>query len=239
METREKVRKRVSVVMAVYNGETYLKEQIESIIDQLDENDELIISVDPSGDTSKEIAAVYAKNDGRILVCDGPGKGVIANFENVLRLVNGGYIFLSDQDDIWYKEKLEKCITRLKDDNALMVIHDCTLIDSEGNIIGPSFFGGRFTSSVIQNIIKNRFIGCCMAFRIELLDTALPFPKNLPMHDQWLGMVASKAGSVVYIDEPLLYYRRHSETMTGRKKSSIFMMIKWRVNILTDYLKLN
>lgn len=229
--------KRISVVMAVYNGEKYLKEQLDSIINQLDTNDELIISIDPSTDHSKAIAISYANIDDRIVIIDGFSRGVISNFENVLHHAKGKYIFLSDQDDIWNSKKINTCMSYLQKENTLSVIHDCTLIDSLGSVIAPSYFNGKFPCYIFPNIVKNRFVGCCMAFKRELLAYAMPFPKNIPMHDQWLGIIALKFGCVEFIDEQLIYYRRHNETVTGQKKSDPYLMIKWRYNILFNYIK--
>ncbi|MHB1314629.1 MAG: glycosyltransferase family 2 protein [Christensenellales bacterium] len=229
--------KSVSVVMAVYNGEKYLKEQVDSIIGQLSGNDELILSVDPSGDQSQKIALTYSLKDSRIHIFEGPGKGVVKNFENGLQHADGDYIFLSDQDDIWHKDKLRKCVACLEKSGVITVIHNCALIDSLGEVTCPSFRKKSFHTGSIHNIIKNSYIGCCMAFHKKLLDQALPFPKNIPMHDQWLGIISSKLGQVAYIDEPLLYYRRHSDTVTGRRRSGILDMIKWRWNIALSYIK--
>ena len=94
----------VSVVMAAYNGEKYIKEQIDSIIEQLNEEDEFIVSLDPSNDDSERIILEYPK----IKLVHGPGKGVIKNFENGLKYAQNEFVFLTDQDDIWleYKVKL-------------------------------------------------------------------------------------------------------------------------------------
>lgn len=97
----------ISVCIATYNGEKYLKEQLDSIIPQLTAQDELIISDDGSKDTTMEIIKRYAANDSRIKVYKGPGKGVIANFEFAINQTQGEFIFLADQDDVWLPEKVQ------------------------------------------------------------------------------------------------------------------------------------
>lgn len=230
--------KRVSVAMAVCNGELYIKEQINSVINQLGDKDELIISIDPSKDASESIISELASQDNRIRVYKGPGQGVIKNFESILKRVEGEYIFLADQDDVWIKDKMQTCLDELERTNIDMVVHDAIIVDEGLQPIRGSFFNSGFYSGALKNILKNRYIGCCMVFNKKLLSAALPFPNKLPMHDQWLGVVAAKTGSVLYIDKPLILYRRHQKTLTGNKESNIFTMIKWRMNILGAYIML-
>lgn len=225
--------------MAVYNGERYLGEQIDSILVQMEQDDELLVSVDPCSDRSREITCSYAQKDARIHVLDGPGKGVVRNFENGLNKASGDIIFLSDQDDVWLSNKRERCLSSLEKNNTIAVVHNCTLVDGEKNLIQERFFEKGFQPGVVSNIVRNRYIGCCMAFRRELLKSALLFPKNVPMHDQWLGLLAAKTGTVAFIDEPLMLYRRHSRTVTGRHKAGIMQKMTWRLHIICDFLKWN
>jgi glycosyltransferase involved in cell wall biosynthesis len=223
--------------MAAYNGEKYLPEQMRSIISQLDQNDELVISVDPSVDQTEEIARSFAKNDNRIQVYKGPGMGVIKNFENALKHVSGEYIFLSDQDDVWNEEKISTCLTALKSKRISAVIHDAFLTNENLEVKQGTVYRGKFCSGAFCNIIKNRYIGCCMVIKQKVLTAALPFPINLPMHDQWLGLIADRMGEVVFVDTPLVYYRRHAQTVTGRTRANTLVRLKWRISITIDYLK--
>ncbi len=229
---------RVSVAMAVYNGEKFLQQQIDSIAGQLGVSDELVISVDPSDDDSKRIALKYSK-DSRIRIFDGPGRGAIKNFENALRHAEGEYIFLSDQDDVWDKNKINEILPALERENVCAAVHDAFVTDKDLNVISDTFFEIGFYPGIIKNIIKNRYIGCCMAFKRKVLERALPFPGNLPMHDQWIGITARKLGEVVFIPKPLLYYRRHQDTVTGRDKAGIIKKLKWRISIILDVLFIN
>jgi glycosyltransferase involved in cell wall biosynthesis len=229
---------RASVAMAVYNGEKFLQQQIDSIIEQLGASDELVISVDPSDDNSKEVALEYAK-DSRVRVFDGPGRGAIKNFENALRHVKGEYIFLSDQDDVWDKNKISEMLSALAGQNVYAAVHDAYVTDEDLKIISETFFEISFYPGIIKNIIKNRYIGCCMAFKREVLQHALPFPGNLPMHDQWIGIIARKLGEVVFVPKPLIYYRRHQGTVTGQEKAGIIKKLKWRTSIIWAILSVN
>lgn len=237
MEKQMKVR--VSVAMAVYNGEEYLREQVQSIMHQIGKNDELVISVDPSTDRSKVLALEFAQVDSRVSVIDGPGCGVIKNFESALKAVSGEYIFLADQDDVWKDDKLSICLERLCQENVIAVVHNAVVADEALNVVKDSFFEGSFESGAWKNIIRNQYIGCCMAFKAKLLKYALPFPNHIPMHDQWLGILANKLGGVMYCDKPLLYYRRHKKNVTGKKRSNIIKKIKWRIGIIASILSFN
>ena len=224
--------------MAVYNGERFLNAQINSILGQLSDCDEVIVSVDPSSDRSDEIIRQLAAHDKRVYVLVGEGKGVIKNFENALNHVTGDYIFLSDQDDVWLPDKIAVCMNVFHSKNALLLIHNASLTDAELTITKEHCYGSTFRKGIVRNLIKNKYTGCCMAFRTELLETVLPFPEAIPMHDQWLALVAEKSGKVEYIKQPLILYRRHGDTLTGIRESSFLQKLKWRLNIVSALLKI-
>jgi len=220
---------KVSVCMATYNGEKYLKKQIDSIILNLGIDDELIVSDDGSTDHTKEIVNSYVKNDKRIHLINGPQCGVIRNFENAIKESKGDIIFLSDQDDIWDKNKvkfIKKCFIKKR---VAVVIHDADVIDCNGNIILSSYFQWRKSQAgVLKNIVKNSYIGCCMAFRKELLKYILPFPSNIEMHDQWIGILGDLYGGTYFLNRILFHYRRHDNNVSSLKHYTIGKMIKNR-----------
>ncbi len=224
--------KKISVALAAYNGEKFIREQLESVLSQLSNDDEVIISDDfPEGETRK-IVEEMAENDGRIKYFKGPGKGVIANFENAISLCTGDYIFLCDQDDVWLPDKVESVRAEL-DKGVTLVLHDCMVTDENLKITQTSFFNFHGTKiGYVNNIIKNCFMGCCMAFNADLKKVILPFPDNLPMHDQWIGLAAVKTGKVKKLDKPLLLYRRHGGNVTGGK-SKLIPKLKRRKNIIS------
>jgi len=115
-------------------------------------------------------------------------------------------------------------------------VHNASVTDETLKTVSGRFFENGFSPGIIRNIIRNRYIGCCMAIRRELLDTALPFPEGIPMHDQWLGLLAKKHGRVAYIDQPLMLYRRHAGTVTGQKKAGTLTRLRWRLCIAKDIL---
>lgn len=232
------MKKKISVAMAVYNGERFLNTQINSILGQLSDCDEIIVSVDPSSDRSDEIVRQFAARDKRVHFLVGEGKGVIKNFEHALNHVTGDYIFLCDQDDVWLPNKIAVCMGIFDSKNALLLMHDASLTDTELTVTKEHCYGPTFRKGIVRNLIKNKYIGCCMAFRKELLKTVLPFPEEIPMHDQWIALVAEKIGKVEYINEPLILYRRHRDTLTGVRESSFLQKLKWRWQIASGLLKM-
>lgn len=221
----------VSVCLSVYNGERFLTEQIFSILSQLGPNDELIISDD--GSTDKTIEIVNSISDNRITFIYNEGKhGVNGNFENALYHAKGDYIFLSDQDDVWLPNKVKDCITALSQSD--LVVHDCSVVDGNLRIIYPSYFK-QFNSrkGYIKNIIRNTYIGACMAFRKDVLEYILPFPSNFPVyHDGWIGSMVELMGKVKFLDVPCILYRRHDSNMSfsaAKSKIPFYRRIKNRV----------
>ena len=197
----------ISVCLASFNGEKYIKEQIESILSELPNNAELIISDDGSADNTLEI--IRGIKDNRIKLIQGPGKGVVKNFEYALSKANGDIIFLSDQDDIWMPGKVEK-VLNVFDEKTTCVLHDAEVVDKDENILMPSFFKWRNVKhGLINNILKNSYTGCCMAIKRELLNDVFPFPEGIEMHDWWIGLNAEKNKSSVFIEDKLIKYRRH------------------------------
>lgn len=227
----------VSVAMTSYNGEHYIAQQVESILIQLRPQDELIISDDGSTDKTMEILHGYAQKDSRIHLIQGPKQGVMKNFEHALRSCHGEILCLCDQDDVWHTDKIRTLLDTFARTDALLVMHDAQIIDGSGQPIAPSFFATRNTKvGFIKNIWKNSYIGCCMAFRKELLKTVLPFPQKIPMHDQFIGLMAQKKGNVELIARPLIDYRRHGKNVSGDHHGSFGTMLSQRISMVCAVL---
>ncbi len=230
----------ISVCMATYNGEKYIKEQLDSILSQLSDNDEVIISDDHSTDDTIKIIESY--NDQRIKVfMNNKEKGYTRNFENALEKVSGDIIFLSDQDDIWIDDKVKKSLTLLEDND--LVVSDAQVVDNDLKTLAKSNFELRNVKhGFFNNFIRCRYLGACYAFSKKVLEKSLPFPKNsqyIP-HDYWIYMIAISNFKVGVIHEPLIQYRRHNlNTSSGGDKSnnSFFKKFKIRIYLLQQLLK--
>lgn len=223
----------VSVCMATYNGEKYIKAQIESILKQLGKNDELIISDDGSKDGTLSI--IKAFNDVRIkLLFNKSTHGFVGNFENALRNARGEIIFLSDQDDIWKPYKVKKILPLF--DNYDLIIHDAELVDGNGNSLCKTYYSFMHNNTgFLANLWKTRWLGCCMAFRRNVLNACLPFPQKIVGHDYWIGMMGMVKFRYCFIDDVLICYRRHNNNVsTSSEKSSnsmFYMLVTKRLNI--------
>ena len=224
--------KRISVAMISYQGAKYIEEQLDSILVTLGPEDEVIVSDDGSTDGTREILARYQQQDARVRMIDGPKAGVKANVENALRACEGAYIFLADQDDIWMPEKVEKVMAAFEQDGVGLVVHDAIVTDGTCQaVILESFYSLKGSGAgVLKNIWRNTYIGCCMAFKRELLEEVLPIPNYIEMHDQWIGVINDqlKRGTK-FIPDKLIKYRRHGNNASGMSHYGIMRMIRNRV----------
>lgn len=210
----------ISVCMATYNGEKYLREQVDSILAQLGENDELMVSDDGSTDSTIDILKSY--NDSRIKILKNKGNhGVNGNFENALSHANGDYIFLSDQDDVWLPDKVIICIGALQSCDC--VVHDCIVVDAFLKEIEPSFFSyHKSKAGFWNNLYRNSYVGCCMAFKKNVLRRVLPYPNNIPVfQDGWIASISEWIGIVKFIPDKCLLFRRHDANTSITCKKSL------------------
>ena len=234
----------ISVCLTTYNGETYLRQQLESIVEQLSPGDEVIISDDGSTDETQaiveEIKAQHEWLSIRWILNQGQ-HGYTPNFENALRNAEGEYIFLSDQDDIWLPGKVQRCVRLLQE--ADFVVHDARIIDGKGDLLAPSFYAVRHPRrTLVGNVLKIGFLGCCMAFRRELVRCALPFPSNYTLcsHDNWLTLLGMARFRYKVCDECLVAYRRHGGNISSGEINthrSTWFRLKYRAYLVWNVIK--
>lgn len=230
---------KISVAMATYNGEKYIKEQVLSIVNQLNKEDELIISDDGSIDCTLKIIKSLAKKYSQIKILEGPKKGVKANFNNAILHCSGKYIFLADQDDIWLDKKVETVLKCFENNDCVCVVHDAYVKDKKlKETLIDSFHDYRKSSSgILKNIYKNRYLGCCMAFSKQLKNEILPIPDNIEMHDQWIGIICERYGKSIFIKDKLIAYRRHDENVSSMNHYPLLKMIKNRKILIYELIK--
>lgn len=229
----------ISVCMATYNGEKYVSEQIRSILPQLKDNDEIIVSDDGSSDTTLDIIKGICDNRIRIFINTGR-HGVNSNFDNALKHARGEYIFLSDQDDVWLPGKVDKCLAELQ--TADLIMHDAIITDYSLISQNKTLFSElNIKEGFVSNFIRNRFTGCCMAFRRKVLDYVLPIPPSQCFfHDNWIGLLCELKGNVKFIPFNGMYFRRHpkSSSLAGKGKGlPVHKKIRSRINLLCTMLK--
>ena len=228
-----------SVCIATYNGSKYIQKQLSSILEQFEDDDEVIIVDDASLDDTAKIIDDF--KDARIkLIQNHFNLGVVKNFEKAIENSSHEIIFLSDQDDVWLPQKVKKITEAFEiNTDVTLITSDAKVIDKNSKLISESFyqFRGRFVAGIILNILKNNYLGCTLAFRRKMLQYFLPFPRDIPMHDMWIGILNDIYGKTLYINEPLIHYRIHGENLTNPlKHSSIQNIIKWRYSLIKSLL---
>ncbi len=226
---------RISIAMATYNGEEYLREQLDSILNQSLSDFEFIICDDCSKDDTWQILEEYARQDERIRIfCNDTNLGFKKNFEKVISICNGEYVALADQDDIWEKNHLSVLLSNIGKNylacgNALcfeeqnsVKIYKYSLFELDNNITSLSN-----NLDILKSILfkGNPFQGASMLLSRKFLDLALPIPNSIPFHDVWFALLACCYNSILYVDVVINNYRQHEKSVTKRSKESIFRKI--------------
>lgn len=239
----------ISVCMATYNGGVYLKEQLESILPQLNSFDEVIISDDGSYDDTQEI--VKAFKDNRIKFYQHkkikryfwhahPSYSATNNFENALALSKGDFIYLCDQDDVWEPNKIDATLLVFKEFNYDLVLHDARIINNEGKLLFESLFDYQQTRrGFFHNFKRNTYTGCSLVFKRKVLDIVMPIPTGVIGHDMWIGMLSERIMKVGIINDKLTRYRFHQNNATysdSGNKNTIFFRIYYRIQFLYYFL---
>lgn len=237
----------ISVCMATYNGSKYIEEQINSILKQLDIDDEIVVSDDGSSDGTLDI--LNKINDKRIKIFQHNHDEdeaytrrkrsqnfyrVTSNFQNALKNAKGDYIYLSDQDDIWIEDRVKLVQEDLMNNDIVMTNY--MIMDENSTITNAKFCTkSPISKNLINNIIKSKFLGCCMAFRRNVLDYCLPFPANLIAHDYWIGCLGVYKFRFYFEEKPLHMYRRSGNNVSAstEKSSNTFIYkIMFRLEFL-------
>lgn len=240
----------ISVCIATHNGEKYIKEQLDSILCQLSPEDEVVISDDGSTDATLEIIEGYKDTRIKIFHFKQPSKTSLThiytsrNFENALKQAKGDYIFLSDQDDIWYSNKVESCLVYLSKYD--LVVHNMELINENGKSLGRNLYIKEFKH---QNIWMkgHTYYGCAIAFKAKYLKAILPFPQKMMVHDFWITYIIEKLGKTYYEMNPMMFYRYREDSVSHDVNNSLFFKIQYRfkttcqvvLRLVMCYIKIN
>ena len=209
--------KLISIAMCTYNGERFVKEQIDSIIAQSYTKFELIVVDDGSKDNTINIIKDYQSKDDRIKLFQNENNlGFVKNFEKAISLCSGDYIALADQDDVWKKNKLEVFLKNINEN--MLIYSDAILIDQYSKETGKQLI--RPDGNLIKGRCNKAFIfyncvsGNTLMFKKELVKDIIPIPKEITFHDIWIAFLASTKGTITFTDEAMTYYRRYSEQVT-------------------------
>lgn len=221
---------KVDILLATYNGEQYLREQLNSILSQSYSNFRLLISDDLSTDSTREILAEYVEKDKRIIIFNQEKNlGVVKNFEFLLKKVENKYYMFSDQDDIWKENKIEKSIQTLEETNSDLVYTDLEVVDENLNVTYESYWKLKGIYNKIkkynnfESLYLNNFVtGCTILSKKEFIKEVLPLPNTskFVLHDYWIPLILSQKHKITYIEEPLIKYRQHKNNKVGSKKKT-------------------
>ena len=223
----------ISIALTTYNGEHFISEQIDSILNQTWTDFELIICDDCSNDSTFEILKEYAQKDHRIKVFKNEKNlGFLKNFEKTILLCSGEYIALSDQDDIWLDNHLEVLINNIG--NYTLIGGNAILVDSNNSDLGitllkslPVDYIPESQSDFEFHLLHENFLqGAAVLFKKELVEKAIPFPQGIKFHDWWLSLVACSDKGITYIDVPILRYRQHGSNVTTNEKYNLLNKVK-------------
>lgn len=231
-------RPRLSVIVASYNGAKYIREQLDSVLPQLQPQDEVVLSDDASTDATVDIVRSY--EDPRIRVLAQTERlGYVRNFERAAREAHGDVIFFCDQDDVWLPGKVQSLLTALE--RCRCAASDAVVVDDALRVINPSYFELRRARafSPLAILLRPPIIGATLACRRDFLRAMLPFPAKVP-HDFWLTFNAALKGQLVVLREPTIMYRRHggvASLSTGTRRRAFSAIVGERLALLLAFLR--
>lgn len=227
----------VEILLAVYNGEKFLKEQIDSILNQSYKNFILTIYDDGSTDKTALIVRSYVKKNKNIKFIRGAKNSGSAkkSFFRLLSLSKEDYVAFCDHDDVWHKDKLKICVEKMKKieeekGKIPILIHtDLFVVDDRLNIIEKSMFKSqnfRFKEKPFNRLlVQNNITGCTVLINKSLVKLCLDVPGGAVMHDWWIGLVAAAFGKICFLKNKTVYYRQHENNCVGAKKAKGFRYI--------------
>lgn len=246
--------KLVYILLATYNGEKYLKEQLDSLFRQTYQNWTLWIHDDNSKDNTVSIIKNYKNkypNKIKFLDDDISTGGAKENFSYLLNNIDKDfdYIMFCDQDDVWIKNRVELFVNRMEIEEQknqelpLVVFSDLTVVDDRLNVISQSMIKSQKLNPTIANFFsllkcQNVITGCAMMLNKKAFEVSTPIPKNILMHDWWIGLITAKYGKNIFLDERTILYRQHGGNVVGAKSITLTKIIKviFSKKLFADYI---
>lgn len=217
--------KKIDILMATYNGEKYLVEQLDSIINQTYRNWNLLIRDDNSTDKTLEIIQDYQKKDNRIkLLKDNKGNlGIVKNFEELLKNSESEFIMFSDQDDIWIENKLDaylKTAEKIKTKGFLLHSDAVLFNKNKSDASIRTFISKKAEKKGLENTFFNYFVqGATILISKEIKNFILPFPKEAYLHDRYIHLISELFFERIFVNKALIYYRQHGDNQIGAKNT--------------------
>ncbi len=241
---------RIDILLATYNGEAFLKEQLDSIAAQTHGDWRLIARDDGSTDrTSAILDAFRARHPDKVVVLeDGDGNlGLVRNFSRLMEHSDAPYAAFCDQDDAWLPEKLELSLAKMRElerehgaRGPLLVFTDVTVVDEELNVIHDSFWHyanlrPNRCNSLNRLLLQNVVTGCAALMNRPLVRKSVPLPEQAYVHDWWVALVAASFGKAGYIAQPTVLYRQHPQNLIGANALGLLTLPARVFEVLRDY----
>lgn len=239
----------ITVLLAVFNGERYLKQQIDSILSQTVTDIKVVIRDDGSSDASPRIIDDYCNKYPQIISkLDGkPTGGAKQNFSELLDKTDDDYMMFCDQDDVWLPEKAEKTLAAMREAEGenreipVLVHSDLKVVDQDLNVISNSFFEfqrlNQDNITLPKLLVQNYVTGCTVMINRALKQVCGRIPEECVMHDWWLALTAQLFGKTVCLNAPTLLYRQHGGNQVGAKASYGMALIKRKLQTLDEVKK--
>lgn len=221
---------KIDILMATYNGEKYLREQLDSILNQTYSDFRLLISDDNSQDSTRDVLSKYAERDNRIIVfLQDKNLGVTKNFEFLMQKVENEYFMFADQDDIWQKDKIQKSIKKSINEDCDLVYSNLEVVNQDLQLLNKSYWKLKGFEKKIKNYnnfnslyLNNYITGCTMLVKSKWLKKILPIPHKSKyiLHDYWTALIVSYYGKMGFVDDTLVKYRQHIDNEVGSKRKT-------------------
>lgn len=233
----------IDILMATYNGEKYLRPQLDSILQQSNQEWRLIIRDDCSTDRTVQIIKEYQllrPEQIVLLQAEQPSGSAQNNFFQLLQYSEAEYIMFADQDDVWLKNKVQLTLDKMQqleqqygNDVSLLVHTDLAVVDERLRTINPSLFAMQNMSAErkqLNNIlVQNIVTGCTMMINRSLLQLITTVPQYAVMHDMWLALVAAAFGQIGFISKATMLYRQHGNNANGAKNVKTLRYLLWKL----------
>ncbi|HHY80980.1 MAG TPA: glycosyltransferase family 2 protein [Thermoanaerobacter sp.] len=227
----------IDILLSTYNGEIYIKDQIESILNQTFKNWRLLIRDDLSKDKTLQILKDYTNRFSNIrLKNEIIHVGMPVSIMKLLSYSTADYIMFCDQDDVWLPTKIKitlekmKSLEKLYPDKPILVHSDLKVVDTNLQVIDNSFWRYQKLNPNLKKLnnllVQNNVTGCTVMINRKLKELLKVVPNHAIMHDWWIALIASAFGIIDYIDEPLVLYRQHGKNDTGAKKYNMIYFLK-------------
>lgn len=228
--------KKIIILLSIYNGEKYLKQQLDSLKNQTLKDFEIIARDDGSCDDSLDILEQY---NCKILESKN-NIGVKASFatllEYALKNSEAEYFMFCDQDDVWNSDKVEKTHEKMQElkkiygKDALLLVHtDLEVVNENLEILSPSLWKSEHinpkANTLNKLLMQNTITGCTIMINRSLAAKSLSISDKAIMHDWWIGLVASAFGKIGFIEESTMKYRQHAKNDTGAKNYNYKLII--------------